>query len=201
MALSDSLSNFGEKLKEQEWYQQIQSSYQQLSPEQQTYVKWGGTATAVILFFYFTFSILSGANSIKNEYFEKQDLLQLVNQAGDEIRRLKGQNAGISQAGAQNWKGIVESWASAQGLQPDAVEIIKESPGASQNIIQETLIEVQVKGISLRPLVQMLYQIEHGTPPVKLKGLQVDAESTDGLLTVKMNLSGFMPKPEKPERK
>jgi type II secretory pathway component PulM len=196
MALSEQMNSWTEKLKEQEWYQQVQSSYQQLSPEQQQYVRWGTFGTLSVVFLYFTLSIFSSANSMKSEYFEKQELLQLVNQAGDEIRRLKGQNAGIGNGGAQTWKAVVEGWATTQGLSADSAEIIKESPGVSQNIIQESLLEVQVKGIGLRPLVQMLFQVEHGTPPVKLKGLQVE-NGTDGLLNVKMNLSGFMPKAEK----
>ena len=197
MALSEQMSGFTDKIKEQEWFQQLQGSYQQLSPEQQNYVKWGSVGAAVLVFLYFTFSILTSANSLKSEYFEKQELIQVINQAGDEIRRLKGQNAGISQSSAQNWKAVVQGWASAQGLQPDAAEVIKEAPGVSQNIIQESLLEVQVKGLTLSSMVQMLYQIEHGTPPAKLKGLQVEAGTGDGLLNVKMNLSGFMPKPEK----
>jgi malate/lactate dehydrogenase len=197
MALSEQLSGFSDKIKEQEWFQQLQGSYQQLSPEQQNYIKWGSVGAAVVFFLYITFSILSSANSLKSEYFEKQELIQVINQAGDEIRRLKGQNAGISQGGAQTWKAVVQGWATTQGLQPEAAEIIKEAPGMSQNIIQESLLEVQVKGMTLSSMVQMLYQVEHGTPPVKLKGLQVEAGTGDGLLNVKMNLSGFMPKPEK----
>lgn len=197
MAFSDSLNRFTDQLKEQEWYQQIQNSYQQLAPEQQMYVKWGSLAAASLVFLYFTFGIFTSANNMKAEYFEKQELLQLVNQAGDEIRRLKGQNAGFSPQGAQTWNSVTQNWAAAQGLAPEAIEIIKETPGVAQSVIQETLLEVQVKGVSIRPMVQMLFQIEHSTPPMKLKGLHVEGGSADGLLNLKMNLSGYMPKPEK----
>jgi len=183
---------FSEKIKEQEWFQQIQSSYQQLSPEQQNYVKWGGIGGGIIVFLYLTITLLSSANALKSEYFEKQALLQLINQAGDEIRRLKGQNAGISQPGAKDWKTVVQGWATAQGLQPDSIELVKETPQPAKGAVRESLLEVQVKGISLHPLVQMLYQIEHGTPPAKLKGLQIDVASDDGLLNAKLSLSGFL---------
>ena len=196
MTLAEKWNDFTIKIKEQEWYQQAQNSFDQLAPEQQTYVKWGSIGGAFALVLYFTFSILSSANGIKNEYFEKQELLQLVNQAGDEIRRLKGQNAGFTQSVNQSWKSVFSNLVTAQGLPPDAAEILKESPGPSKTVIQETLLEVQIQP---RLLTTLLFQMEHGTPPVKLKGMAIDT-ANDGLLTAKLVASGFMPKPEKPEK-
>ena len=200
MALSDSIS---EKLnsilvsiKDQDWYQRANNSFQQLSPEQQVYVRWGSIAASVALLFYFIFSAANAANSVKDEYFQKQELLTLINQAGDEIRRLKGQNSTLASTADQNWKQVLTNTVTAQGLQADALVITKESAGTSQSMIQETLIEAQLKGVFIRPLVQFLYQIEHNSPPMKLKGLQIEP-GAEGFLNVKMVLSGFMPKPEK----
>lgn len=78
----------------------------------------------------------------------------------------------------------------------ESIDILKETPGPSQNVIQETLLQLQVKNISLRPLIQLLYQMEHGSPPMKIKGMTVESNS-EGSLEVKLNLSGYMAKPEK----
>lgn len=200
MGLSDKLSEkFNEavdSIKDQSWYQQLQGSFQQLSPEQQSYVKWGSIGGGILLLFYFIFSAAHTANSVRDEYYEKQELLTLVNQAADEIRRLKGQNSTLSSSGAQTWKAVLQNVVVSQGLQPEALEIIKESPGASQSMIQETLVEANIKGILVRPLVQALFQIEHNSPPMKLKGLQVEP-GAEGVLNAKLILSGFMPKAEK----
>ncbi|MBS1958680.1 MAG: type II secretion system protein M [Bdellovibrionales bacterium] len=201
MGLSDKLSEQWnsalENLKDQSWYQQAQSSFQQLSPEQQNYVRWGSIAASVLLLFYFIFSAAQSANAVKDEYRDKQELLTTINQAGDEIRRLKGQNAGFSTgAGSASWKAILQNIASQQGLTTESLEVSKESPGSSQSMIQETLVEANIKGIFVRPLVGFLYQVEHNSPPMKLKGLQVE-NGAEGALNVKMILSGFMPKTEK----
>ena len=193
---SDKWNSAVESFKDSSTYQTLNNSYQQLSPEQQTYVRWGGIAASVILLFYFIFSATQAANSVKEEYFQKQELLTLMNQAGDEIRRLKGQNSPFSGGGEQNWRGVLTNVASGQGLPPDSVVIAKESAGSSQTMIQETLIEAELKGVFIRPLVQFLYQIEHNSPPMKLKGLQVEP-GADGVLNARLVLSGFMPKPDK----
>ena len=189
-----------DKVKEQEWFQQLKSSYDQLSPEQQSYAKWGSLLLGSIVFMFVTISTIQSANTAKGEYFEKQELVRIVSQATDEIRRLKGQNAGFVQAGVQNWKSILQSAASQQGMAAEAVEVTKESPGASQNVIQETLLEVQVKGASVRPLTQFLVQLERGNPPIKLKGMKIETAG-DGSLNAHLNLSGYLSKPEKAERK
>jgi hypothetical protein len=196
--MKQQFQQFLDKMKEQEWYQQIQTAYHQLSPEQQNSVKWGSVAAAALVFLGFTLQITRSSNTLKDEYFQKQELVQLLNQGSDEIRRLKGQSSGFGQgSGPSNWNSILQNVVSAQGLQPDAVEILKEAPGAAKNIIQETLLEVQIKGVTIRPLVQILFQLEHSQPPMKLKGMSVEAGAGDGLLNAKLNLSGYLAKGDK----
>jgi hypothetical protein len=197
MAFADQL----DKIKDQEWYQQIKASYDQLPPDQQQYVKWGGFGAFLLLLFYITYLAMNLANTAKNDYFDKRDLADVVNSAADEVRRLKGQSAGFSQSGAQNWKSIFQGIAAQEGLAPEAIDVTKETPGASQNIIQETLLEVQLKGVTTRALTQVLYSVEHGNPPMKLKGMKIDTNPADGTLTAMLNISGYLPKPEKTDTK
>ena len=195
--MKQKFQQFLDQMKEQEWYQQIQSSYQQLSPEQQSYVKWGSILATVAVFFSFTLKIMKESNTIKGEYFQKQELVQMLNQGSDEVRRLKGQSSGFGQSGQSNWKNILQNLVSSQGLQPDSIEILKEAPGAAKNVIQETLLEVQVKGVTVRPLGQILFQLEHSQPPMKLKGMSIESGASDGQLNAKLNLSAYMAKGEK----
>lgn len=190
-AITEKYNEFLDKIKDSEVYTQIQNQYQQLPPEQQKIVKVGGISVIGILFLFYSYTIFTNANRARSEYFDQQELLMLVNQAGDEIRRLKGQNAGLSQSGTQNWKQHIASLAGAQGVPPANVEVSKETPGATKEILQETLLDVQIKGIQLRPLVQMLYQVEHGSIPMKLRSLAINSESSDGTLVAKLSVSGF----------
>lgn len=198
--MSSPLSNMMDRVQEQEWFQQLSNTYQQLSPEQQNAVKFGSIGGIFLLLVFLIYSASSSANSVKTEYFEKQELLTLVNQAGDELRRLKGQNSGFSGAAQQSWKDVLQTIASGQGLQPEALQVTKESAGTSQTMIQETLIEATLQGVQIRPLVQILYQIEHNSPPMKLKGMQVEP-GAEGLLNAKLLLSGYMPKGDKKDDK
>jgi type II secretory pathway component PulM len=196
-----SLNSLLDRIKEQEWYQQIQNSWGQLPPEQQRAIRIGGGALLPLLALYFLFSAYDAASTAKREYYDKEELSRLLTQANDEIRRLKGQNAGISQGGGpQTWAGIFEGMATLQGLPAGTTEILKESPGSTQNVIQETLLEVKWKGLQLRQMVQMLFAVEHGSPPIKLKGLIIEPSTTEGLLNAKLNVSGYMAKPEKGEK-
>jgi hypothetical protein len=201
---ANNMASFAEqldKIKEQEWYQQIKASYDQLPTEQQTYVKWGSFGAILLLMLYLTFSTVDLAGTAKNDYFDKQELSDVVTKANDEIRRLKGQNAGFVQSGGvQNWKSIIGTLATQQGFPPEGIEITKETPGALQGIIQETLLELKVKGAATRQLTALLYAIEHGNPPMKLKGMKIDSNTADGTLIASLNVSGYLPKPEKDKK-
>ncbi|NDG83919.1 MAG: hypothetical protein EBX52_02650 [Proteobacteria bacterium] len=188
-----------DKIKEQEWYQQIQGAFQQLSPEQQNQVRWGSLIAAFLIALYVIYAVTSAAGSARNEYYEKQELARVISEANDELRRLKGQNSGMSQGQEQNWKTLISNLAGSQGIPADHLEIVKEQPGKARNAIQETLVEVQIKGTALPSLVQMLTQIERGSPPMKLKGLRIEP-SAEGQLNAKLNLSGYLGKSEKGEK-
>ncbi len=185
-----------EKIKEQEFYQQLQAAYHQLSSEQQGYVKWGATGLGFLALFFLIFSMINSANGARDEYFEHQELARVVSDASDELRRLKGQSSGIAPSGDQNWKSILTSRVTAQGVPAESLEIVKESPGASQNVLQESLLELKLKNIPLRPLVQILAQMEQGNPPMKLKGIAIESGAEEGKLSAKINVSGYLAKKE-----
>ncbi|MBU6154020.1 MAG: type II secretion system protein M [Bdellovibrionales bacterium] len=188
---------FLEKIKEQEFYQQLQSAYQQLSSEQQGYVKWGAAGAGFLVLFFLIFSMIQAANGTKNEYYEHQELARIVTDASDELRRLKGQSSGMAPAGEQNWKSILMARVTSQGIPAESLEILKESAGATQSVLQESVLEIKLKNVPLRPLVQILTQMEQGSPPMKLKGLLIETASEDGKLTAKISVSGYLAKQEK----
>ena len=192
-------SSVFDKIKEQEWYQQIQGSFQALSPEQQNQVRWGGVIAGFVAAGFILFSVTHSASNARTEYFEKQELARVITDANDELRRLKGQNTSMAQGSEQNWKAILSNLAGSQGIPSENVEILKEQAGKSQNVIQETLLEIRIKTAPLSSLVQLLSQIEHGNPPMKLKGLKIEPVS-EGQLAAKLNLSGYLAKSEKGEK-
>jgi hypothetical protein len=189
-----------DRMKEQEWFQQLNSAWGQLPPEQQRMARIGGTVTGFLISAYLMFNTYDSAHTAKEEYYQKEELTRILTQANDELRRLKGQNTGIPQGSAQTWSSVFQGLATLQGLPATAVEILKESPGATQGVIQESLLEVKIKGLQVRQLVPMLYQIEHGSPPMKLKGLIVEPSTEEGVLNAKVNVSGYMAKPEKGDK-
>jgi hypothetical protein len=189
-----------EKIKEQEWAQQIMNAWSQLPPDQQRTAQIGGTVLGLLAAVYLMFSTYDAAQSAKQEYYQKEELSRILNQASDELRRLKGQNAGIGQGGPQSWNGVFEGMASMQGLPPGSVEILKDSAGPAIGLIQESLVEIKVKGLQIRQLVSLLYQVEHGSPPMKLKGMIIEPGGNEGLLNAKLNVSGYMAKPEKGDK-
>ena len=54
-----------------------------------------------------------------------------------------------------------------------------------------------MKSLSIKPMVQLLFQLEHAQPPMKLKGINIESGATDGLLNAKLNFSGYLAKGEK----
>jgi type II secretory pathway component PulM len=189
-----------DRMKEQEWFQQLNAAWGQLPPEQQQMARIGGTVAGFLISAYLMFTTYDSAHTAKEEYYQKEELTRILTQANDELRRLKGQNTGIPQGSAQTWSSVFQGLATLQGLPATAVEILKESPGATQGVIQESLLEVKIKGLQVRQLVPMLYQIEHGSPPMKLKGLIVEPSTEEGVLNAKVNVSGYMAKPEKGDK-
>jgi hypothetical protein len=143
--------------------------------------------------------LFRSAGNARSEYFEKQELARVISDANDELRRLKGQNTSMAQGSEQNWKAIFSNLAGSLGIPSENVEILKEQAGKAQNVIQETLLEIRIKSAPLPSLVQLLSQIERGNPPMKLKGLKIEP-ATEGQLSAKLNLSGYLAKSEKGEK-
>lgn len=195
--LKESLDQFFENIKNQEWYQQAQGIYQQLPSEQQSAVKigfWGITTLGVL---YFSWNVVSQASSLKTEYFEKSELYQVVSQATDELRRLKGQNASMNSGMNQDWRTVFASLGSMQGMSPDQTTIVSETKGPAIGVLQESLLEVQAKGLLIRPLTQFLVQIEKTNPPMKIRKMVVDSVLNEGKINAQIFVSGFTAAPTK----
>lgn len=196
-----SLTNLVNSIKDQEGYQQLVGLYQQLSTDQQKILKISVLSLTTVGLLYVTGSLVSQSYSLKNEYAEKYALYNTLTQASDEIRRLKGQNNSMNQGGAQDWGSALSGLSSMQGFSPEQTQVVSNTQGPTKGTLQESILQFQIKDAQVRPLTQLLVQMERASPPLKLKRLTIDSRPHEGKLEAQIFASGFMatasPTPQK----
>ncbi len=205
---SEKLDQFLDQIKEQEWFQQIQTAYLELPEDQQKVVKWGGWGASFALLFYFSYGFVKESAQIKSEYYEKQELVSLLTQAADELSRLRGQSRAMSAPGSEgafSWKSTLESILALNSIPASNLELLSEkksSAGAAKKGVEvtETDLEFKISGLTSRNIVPVLYQLEHSIPPIKLSKLNIqhaNVETGGQSLNLLIQAKGFQPKSEK----
>src|SRR6266481_4632392 len=110
----DSVTDF---LNEQAWAQQLKAKWEELDPQSRSYLKVAGIAASVLLFLFLIFSSIWSVHKLKQELSDKTDLLTMVQNANDEMRRLRETGTPPPPADASGpWNSYFESVATTAGI-------------------------------------------------------------------------------------
>lgn len=179
-----------EKLEGQVWYQELKARWEELDPEVRKYVKMGSLGFAGFVGLVLLYSTLSGVYSLRNDYFKKSQLLQLMNSARDEMEQLKT-ITGSATAATTNWQELVKSQATGAGIDEANVQVSAEKKGDSSPRVEESRMDVKLNNVNVKQLVRFAYQLENGNRALKIRHLLVEAPGPEGYLNATLALSGF----------
>lgn len=191
------VTQISDKISEQPWFQQLKVKWDELDSHSKTTVQTGGLIAAILAVLLYSFSSLWGVHKLKREYGDKMELLTLIQDSNEELKRLQeklsdndqGEN---SAEDAQPWNAYLESLATSAGIDKGSLSIRMDRPEVGKNAIKEALIEVEIKHINLKQVVRYALQLENGKRPIKLRNLKIDTKNDPtGFMDSTFYLSAF----------
>lgn len=195
------MSSASEFLSEQAWFQQLKARWDELDPQSRLYLKAAGFVVSILLVIGVSGNFVWSVHRLKRELAEKTEILQSIQSANDELRRLKETTSGLAAAataGGEPWGTYLGNVAGTAGIGKEAVTVSEEKKGAGSEQVKESLVDVTIKKVNIRQLVRYAYQLENGTRPVKLRNLLIDTHSDlTGYLDATLSVSAFSVVPAK----
>jgi hypothetical protein len=192
------LAKVGEKLNEQEWFQQLRAKWDELDSQSRTYIKAGAGGAAALFVVILSLSAIWSARKLRNELAEKSDLLHLVQSANDELRRLREATPGAGAGGrpgeqpAAPWAPFFESTAATAGVDKAALSVSPEKAGATTDLAKESLFDLQLKRVNIKQVVRYAFYLENGARPVKVRNLTIDTKADPaGYMDATLAVSAF----------
>jgi len=204
-----------DKLQDQVWYQQGKAKWDELDARAKTAVKYTLLVGSAVGIVGLVGSSLYSVAAQKNEIEDKLTLIQKIQNAQEELRRLREVTSRFNQGGDQPWGQFIQEQATPAGLAPDAVQIVSEAVVASAATPapapkgktaakdksetpaaaaapEETVVEASLKKVNVRQLTKFLHGIENGGRTVKIRRLHVDtAPDESGYLDATVVVSAF----------
>lgn len=181
-----------EWLESQPAFGRLKSKWEELDPKAQLWVRMGGAGLLGLVVAIVALTQYWSARSARNEYEDKAALLALIDSSADELRSLRSAS-GLSDESAESWSAYV------QATSAPTAATVEEKPvalptrrGAAPPSRVETLVQVSVAELNLRQLTRVVYQLENGRRPLKLRELTITAkDDLSGYLSAQMTFSGY----------
>ncbi len=201
---------FSDQVQDQVWFQQLKAKWDELDARSKTGLKYLGLfGSAFVLIGGVAYGLISVSDQ-KREIDEKLALIQKIQNAQDELRKLKEVTSRMSGDSAQPWNVYLQEKASAAGLDPSSVNVgdeiainpgtqpkardpkAKIPPAANPLDPVEVVIGTAIKKINVRQLARYVHEIENGGRTVKVRRLEVDTHPDEsGYLDATIVVSAF----------
>ena len=198
--LKNMRNSISDKLQDQVWFQQTKAKWDELDQKTRVTIKYATMGTSVLLLLLLLFSSISSVQTKKQELEEKLALVHKIQNSQDELRKLKEITSGASAGDpSQTWSAYFESQAMQAGMDPATLKVSDEkvvaatpSKDSKSEKPKESLMDVAIKKINLRQLVNFVYNLENGARPAKVRNLTVETQPDEsGYLDVTVAVSAF----------
>jgi len=197
-------SRLSDRLNDQVWFQQLKGKWDELDPQNKKYLQTALVIVVSLLIMFVVFGSFYKVHKLKKEVAEKNELLQLIQNANDEMRKLREATPGAAiggRAGEQKnapWGTYFESIAVASGLEKTTLTTSTEKPGNTGDLAKEYLYDISLKHVTIRQIVRFAFYLENGARPVKLRNITIDTKSDPtGYMDTTLSISAFTLKSSK----
>lgn len=180
-----------EKLKQQEWAQDLQGRWSALDPTLQRNILIGALGGGLIAAVLAMIMLQSAVYSVRSEVRENEELTEFVQKSSEESRRMKGSGSFAGGSNTQTAQEFVSQQLAPELKQPDAVAVIEKRALPPSGQLQETLVRLKIENLSLRGLVILSNSLERPSIPLKLRAIDVESNAEKTALQVKVAVSEF----------
>lgn len=185
-------SSILDKLNEQVWFQQIKAKWDEVPLESRNAIQISGISIISI-------SILSGllyfgleTYTLKKQYNDRLSILSLLQNATDEINRLKEKSSLSGAEEKGGWDSYFTKKAEGQHITKEQITISPESAIGSGGATKELAVTLTMKHINIKQFTNLVQSIENGERPVKVRNINVDTHfDPEGYLDAKIIVSAF----------
>jgi len=193
--LKQSITQALDRLKEQPWYQQIKSKWDDLDSSQKLYIQLGGGITTLLIVIVMLVSQIVHVKFLKGEIQDTIELRAFIQNAIEEKQRLDvlaGNNStGLDETATPNWEEFVKSKVLSQGIDGSQIQTTPPTEGKKTNTTAEKLLNLNLTHINLRQLVKVAFTLETSEQPIKLRQFEIKAKDPEGYIDATIALSGF----------
>ena len=157
-------------------------------------LKFAGFGGGALILLISVLSFIWGVYSLKREVSEKSELLNTIQTANDELRRLKETSPPVQapEAGGGAWAQYFDAVAGGAGVDKAQLNVASEKVGNSTDTLKETLFDVAIKKVSIKQVVRLAFAFETGARPVKLRNLTIDTKADpEGYMDATLSISAF----------
>jgi hypothetical protein len=185
----DAVTDF---LNDQPWFQQLKQKWEELDPQSRTYLQIAGFVTTVVILLFAVFSTIWSVHKLKVDSSEKSELLNMLQNANDEMRRLHENAPDASASDNGKWDVYFGTVAGNAGLDRSALNISAEKPGNNSDISKEALYDISMKKTTIRQAIKFAYGLESGARPVKIRNIVIDTHADpEGYIDATLAVSAF----------
>ena len=176
-------------------YQQIREKWDSLDSESQRSLRLGGMAFGMLSAILITLGMMWSTHSLKNDVIEKQSLLGQLQGWTDEVRGLRDTTQGA--VGRMTdlvgpWNVTIDQVATEAGIDKGALSVATEKVGATTDNAKETLLEIQLKQVSIKQIVNFAFKLESNPRILRLRQLSIQTkEDLTGYLDAVLQVAGY----------
>lgn len=191
--ITEAFSSIGDKISEQQWFQELKGKWDELDPQSRTYLQIAAAGVTLLGTLFIVFSFIWSVHKLKNDVADKSDLLSMLQNANEELRRLKESNTAASAAASTDpWPNYLESTAANAGIVKPGIAVSDPKPGSSGETTKETLFDLNLKHVTIRQVIRYAQALESGSRPVKLRNLVIDTKADPtGYMDATLSISAF----------
>jgi hypothetical protein len=186
----DSVTDF---LNEQEWFQQVRAKWEELDPQSRLYLKIAGAGAGVLIFIYLILSSVWSVYRLKHDLSDKNELLMMIDNANDEMHRLRADSPALSaDQAASPWPDYFDGIATTSAIDKAILTVSPAKPGSGGDVAKEDLFDLSLKKATIRQVVKLAFNLENGNRPVKVRSISIDTNADpSGYLDATVSVSTF----------
>lgn len=193
MQSESKLSRISDWLQEQVWFQELKGKWEELDSKKRNYIFYGVTGGLALVAIIFIITVVTGVYSKKTDIAKKAELLEMLQNASQEIQKLRSFGGFSAQPDGQkiNWESHFSATAETAGIPQSSITTSKPKQGAKGTITEESLYDVQVKHVNIKQIIRYALKLESGRHPIKLRNLSIETDGAEGYMDAKLAISAF----------
>ncbi len=195
----EAMNSLNDFIQEQVWYQELKTKWEELDPKSQNYLRFALLGGGIFLVILMVFSFIWNVHSLKKNVSDRKTLLNTIQSANDEMRRLKESMPAANSRGGLGadegpWLVYFENLAAGTGIDKGSLSVGGEKPGTSEDQSKETLFDLTLKHVNIKQVIRYAFSLENGQRPIKLRNLLIDTKSDPtGYMDATLAISAFTP--------